>query len=224
MSILRVIIEDECLAAWMTINNTFTAKGQSHWDAQTQLWDGVMIQLGQYVLVPQHQGNKPVCELHSVQFKASDNIVREILADEFQKRAIWINVVAGQAPDLLDPMLPQHLESIFPDPVPAGEKLHVSLKPTRGGITIWQLRGRAKGFDLAARQVSNMFLHNRFTFEFDIGLKSRVEIHGLEEESRKRQTADQRRPILHEGIDEIVIKPEVVSPGHGDGRNPPQRP
>lgn len=134
-----LVLESENLSAWMAINNTFTwAKGGKQAFPKDQYWNGVLIQLGQYLRWEDDMYMKGFEKIDLYwQGKVVETIERDALTDK--DNPTWINVVVrDQKSKLKDPMSKKHLRDLHLDP---GCPLDGFMRPYPGGVTLWSENG-----------------------------------------------------------------------------------
>jgi hypothetical protein len=199
-----LIIKDECLSAWMAINNTFTATRSKQWPRAKRYWDGVFFQLGKY---KRRADGKFMDILDAVTLYEGSTTIEAFSGADLRDNTIWINIVADRKRSLLaDPMVKSHLRRL----VRTGRTLHNYFKPYRSCITFWQ--DRENGYRLVAEQKAAGGLHNKYTFTCPITDDFRVEV-----------MVNGRGPQILKQVTKIVVS--VKGGGdHGDFMNPPQRP
>ena len=95
----ELVLEDSDLASWTTIRNTFNQ------DPGHTPWDGVLIQLGEYL-----DEGKPLDRFESITFEDERGALLTLHAEDFR----WIDIVAVD-PARSAPMGPQHLFELYPE-------------------------------------------------------------------------------------------------------------
>jgi len=134
-----LVLESENLSAWMAINNTFTwIKGGKRAFPKDQYWNGVLIQLGQYLRWEDDMFMKGFEKIDlSWQGQPVETIEHDAFTDK--DNPTWINIVVrDQKSELKDPMSKKHLRDLHIDP---GCSLDQFLRPYPGGITLWSENG-----------------------------------------------------------------------------------
>jgi len=199
-----LIIKDECLSAWMAINNTFTARKHKRWPRAERYWDGVFFQLGKYKRLTDR---KYMDILGSVTLLEGSKAVWVLPAAELKGNSIWINIVANRVGSGVDsPMETADLPRLRH----FRRSLHYYFKPYKSCITFWQ--NRDDGYSLVAEQKGAGGYHNRYTFNCPITDDFRVEV-----------MVNGQGPQILKQVTKIVVS--VKGGGnHGDYINPPQRP
>lgn len=213
---IDIIIEDEDLAAWMTTNNTFIATPSGGWSNSKHLWNGVLIQLGDYQEMGTPSGTPPMALVQSVKFEQGGTTVKTLTRQDFTQanHTIWINVVAkSQSDPRNDPMGPGDLAALR---VTQPKSLRYYFNPFRGGITFWQ--NRNNGYTIKAMENANGGLHNSFTFRFQREDDFSVEIYDIDSSSTGATS-----PQTLTDIDTIRIS-AAGGPSHGSQQNPPIQP
>jgi len=241
---LNVVIEEECIAAWKPIRNTFRKKAQGpDWKQRKDYWTGIMIQVGSFRLIPPHKDNYDRGILKAVRLQKEKADILVIPRLMWKNYPIWVNVVTGNTDNgheqdrLNPPVSADEQAQLFPDAT-----MHPRFDHLKGGITVWQERHRDRGYVLTAQHKRCEFQHNEYTFEFCMGKGFTVEVHGwpadktgrplhpdeppdsAQDDPARRQEFSSWKfpsPMDLNSVDRILIEQLKQPPGHGDGDNPP---
>ena len=192
-----LLIEDECLAAWMTINNVFAFQ-QTGWE----YWNGVLIQLGAYT----NRNEQPMQLLKQFRIMGPNGTtLKTISRSDFQNKKICINIVCNRGTRFKPLPDPDYLQKIFFDPP---KSLHRFFQPDSGGILFWQ--DPENGFVLEARRRTR---HNRFNFMANKGDNFTLEVYsGLPEDPETLVNAEA-----------LLVEIDDSGGDHGDHKSPPVR-
>jgi hypothetical protein len=153
-----VELETENAAAWMATNNTFAWNKLKDPGARLRLWNGVLIQLGQYTM---WEDKKETVGFGKMEFLRSGEVVSTIQAKDFasQNKRTWINIVVKNPTSVIeDPMDRPQLGKLHINDL--GRKLDRHLTPISGCITFWS----ENGYDLKVDENPNHQPHKRYTF------------------------------------------------------------
>ncbi len=137
---IKIVLEDENLAAWMVINNTFTWKKDQHYDPAENYWTGVLFQLGTYTNVSTGDHLPP---FGSIKFLKDGIEVGLFTTNDFRRGdPMWVNIVVGAPGSKKNPPMKQaHLKALRVSKNPAPGTLDYYFKPFPGGITFWSETG-----------------------------------------------------------------------------------
>jgi len=222
----ELVIEDNSLASWIAINNTFALPDMALRDpSKTYYWAGLLVQVGDF---PSSSAPFPRTFKRVVLSKGG-SVVKEIARDP--AKLFWINIVSSW-PDtmLVEPLAPQNTAALYPSAfaaglcnVPAGVdtmclrrgKLHSQMNPVLGILTYWQ---GPNGYGLTAKQPA---IGKTGTFEFKLLDGFTVEIYDI-------TSGTPANPISYNvgEIDKITISvtasgAAIVGPSDGDKQDPP---
>lgn len=205
----RLVLEDENLAAWMVINNTFTwtpPKPGETYNPATDYWTGVLFQLGTY---EDFATKEQMAPFGSIKFLKEGKEVDLLTNEDFAEGGpMWVNVVV-RAPksDKKSPMKVSHLRALRVSKMPRPGKLDFYFDPYAGGITFWSERG----FTLKMEGNPKRPTHYQFVFDSLEGDSVAVEAY-KGEKHRKLQPFDEIQ---------VLDTPGLPEGGHS---SPPQDP
>jgi hypothetical protein len=220
----ELVIEDNSLASWIAINNTFALPDLALRDpSKAYYWAGLLVQVGDF---PSSSPPFPRTFKRVVLSKGG-NVVREIVRDP--AKMFWINIVSRPDSTQVDPMAPQNAVALYPSayaaglcPAPGvdpnclrGQKIHSQMNPVLGILTYWQ---GPNGYGLTAKQP---VMGKPSSFEFKLLDDFKVEIYDI-------TGGTPANPISHNfgDIDKITISATasgaaIVGPSDGDKQDPP---
>jgi len=200
----NLIIEDETIATWITLENKILLEPES---CERPFWNGLLFQLGKY------EGAS--MEFRKVEVKKESGEVVTLHVGDFA----WINIVSSKSVDAgsgcPEPISPDKAFLLYPegDPMSPEEKIHQKFLP-EAIITYWQ---GAKGWsvDSAETPKAKPYNEHRFRFKDDFI----VEIY-------KATKSDSGWSMVllgrHEGVKSIKILGEK-GPELGTKQDPPWR-
>lgn len=226
--IFQLVIADACSASWMCTTNTFTRV--HNWSEKKSLWNGILIQLGDFSVTPQVDPAAvppPAPEpakwpkvFSQVSFLKEGNPLPLVFSrDDFSDKLVWINIVARRSDAQYGPpMTWGHLESLGVAPKDTQKAIHEHMKACPGGITLWY--DREDGFLMSTEQAAGTN-HSKFTFSLfktdEFTVTAQVFNNGV-----PSGTPDEEHVFTGAGIDKLIVEAGggIDHAGHD---NPPQR-
>jgi len=220
----ELVIEDNALGAWITLNNTFALPPLNTRDQNKHYgWAGVLLQIGDFPALPNTQ--PPRFQFEKLYFSKGDSVVGAPLErGSYANKQFWVNIVA-QRSDYEAPMQPTNVALLCPWPsrsyctAPAGVdprclrdgKIHGGMDPVLGIVTYWQ---GTQGFELKAVQPSPE-LGSSYTFKLLDDFA--IDVYTVENDG----TATQDTTYAAGTVDRITVAKRVFGPSDGDKQDPP---
>jgi hypothetical protein len=201
----KLIIEDDRVAAWSAINNTFTMQEQVD---PRRLYDrvrhGMLIQVGSFQRWPDKFLMDRLKSIECKPGKAGVKLGKVEIVDP--GLTWWINIKQGAG----DPMTYEDLKKLRILPEQPQPTLHMFFAPYPGGITIWPAKGLTVRMEI--KKLRKMTQQN-FSCTFSLTGAVTVELwkNGVKAQDRK-------------DVKEIRITSEDSKPEPGQNYNPPEYP
>jgi hypothetical protein len=223
----NLVLEDNCLAAWIAINNTFIdTTGRSPSAEQVGYSTGLLFQVGDFDGPPRADSLGARDGTRFLLDKITFHLKGQPLWNPLERDdpVFWINIVSDY-PGHLDPISPPDALELYPnprydnDPCPEinapvrclrHRTIHEGTRYLFGIITYWQ---GANGYRIAARQDDQHFA-NRYKFWFEDDF--RVEVYQVTDSGLTLV-----KTFAKGEIDQIKLERMTNGPQDGDKQDPP---